>query len=78
MPPNAARAILGGKVDAALFFSPRSAETFAACVHRMGLDTSAIMAVCISENTASALGGLKFREIRAAPAPNQDSLLASL
>ena len=78
VPPDAASALARGTVDAALFFSPRSAEIFAACARRAGLDTRTILAVCISQNTATALGGMEFREIRVAPAPNQDSLLASL
>ena len=78
MPAEAAAALAQGTVDAALFFSPRSAEIFAACVVRAGLNTRSVMAVCISENTAEALGGMEFSEIKVAPAPNQDSLLASL
>jgi uroporphyrinogen-III synthase len=78
MPPEAASALAQGKVDAALFFSPRSAETFAACMAQARLDTRSVVAVCISENTATALGDMEFREIRVAPAPNQDSLLAAL
>lgn len=78
MPPEAASALAQGMVDAALFFSPRSAEIFADCARRANLETRSIFAVCISENTASALAGMEFREIRVAPAPNQDSLLAAL
>ena len=78
MPSEAALAISLGAVDAALFFSPRSAEIFAACVRRAGLELRSVIAVCISENTAKALGSMDFRETRVAPAPNQDSLLASL
>lgn len=78
MPREAALAISLGHVEAALFFSPRSAETFADCARRAGLDLRSVVAVCISEKTGKALGGMDFREVRIAPAPNQDSLLASL
>ena len=78
MPPDAARAISQGKVDAALFFSPRSAEIFASCARRAGLATRALIAVCISDNAAKALKETEFAEIRIAAAPDQDSLLASL
>ena len=78
MPPEAAGPLAQGAVDAALFFSPRSAEIFAACMRQAGLGARSVVAVCISENTAKALGDAKFREIRIAAAPNQDSLLATL
>ena len=78
LPLEAASALAQGMVDAALFFSPRSAQVFAARVRQAGLDTSSVVAVCISENTVKALGDIEFRETRVALAPNQDSLLASL
>lgn len=64
------------EIDAALFFSARSAQVFQDCAQ--GLDLSAVIAVCISESTAAALAPLSFREVRIASAPNQNALLACL
>ena len=72
------RALQENAVQAALFFSPRSAQVFADCAARAGLSTARLMAVCISANTARALDGLAFAEIRIAAAPNQAALLDCL
>jgi len=78
MPRDAALALAQSIVDAALFFSPRSAEIFVACVQQAGLPTRSLIAVCISENAARPLKLIDFSEIRIAPAPNQDAILSSL
>jgi len=78
LPDAAARALKDHAVQAALFFSPRSAEIFADRVRGAGLSTGEMLAVCISANTADALHGLSFSEIRVASAPNQAALLACL
>jgi uroporphyrinogen-III synthase len=78
MPPDAALAISQGAVDAALFFSPRSAEIFAARVRQAGLVTRSLIAICISQNAAKALGDISFSEVRVASAPNQDAVLSAL
>jgi uroporphyrinogen-III synthase len=67
-----------GALDAALFFSPRSASVFRDCVVNAGLDVGSLIAICISEATASALAPLAFREVRIAEAPNQDALLGCI
>jgi len=77
-PAEAADLSRGGRAQAALFFSPRSAKVFAECATRAGLSTKGLIAVCISQNTADALQGLAFSEIRVAAAPNQTDLLACL
>ncbi len=64
------------EIDAALFFSARSAQVFRDRAQEFDLST--VIAVCISESTASALTPLSFREIRIASAPNQNALLACL
>ena len=64
------------EIDAALLFSARSAQVFRDCAR--GLDLSQVIALCISESTASALASLSFREVRIASAPNQTALLACL
>jgi uroporphyrinogen-III synthase len=75
-PPRALGDVFAGGVDAALFFSPRSAEIFKDGA--AGLATDATIAVCISEATAAALAPLAFRETRVAREPNQQALLSLL
>jgi uroporphyrinogen-III synthase len=76
LPSEARRALAQGQVDAALFFSPRSAEIFAACVRQAGLTTKNLIGLCISENAAKVLDRNDFREIRVAASPNQASILS--
>jgi uroporphyrinogen-III synthase len=78
LPWEAADALREGMVDAALFYSPRSAEIFRRAASAAELPTAGLIALCISAATASALAPLVFREIRVAVAPNQDALLACL
>jgi len=72
-PPRELGEAFARGVDAALFFSPRSADIFKACAD--GLSTNTALAVCISQVTASALAPLVFRETRIAAEPNQQALL---
>jgi len=67
-------------LDAAVFFSPRSARVFAECTVEAGLRAACarLTALCISEATASALAPLTFAACRIAERPNQDALLACL
>jgi uroporphyrinogen-III synthase len=80
LPPEAAEALAKGAVDAALFFSPRSARVFRECVSRENLTAACggLLAVCISAATAQALEPLGFHALRIAAAPNQAALLACL
>jgi len=78
LPDAAIQALKDDAVQAALFFSPRSAEIFADRVRQAGLSTAGVLAVCISAKTADALYGLSFSEIKVAAAPNQAALLACL
>ena len=74
---NDAHAQLANReIDAALFFSARSARIFKD--HAPGLALENVIAICISTATADALSPLAFREIRVAAQPNQDALLACL
>jgi uroporphyrinogen-III synthase len=75
LPPLAEQALRDGALDAAQFFSPRSARVF--CDLAAGLPTQKLVAFCISPVTAKALT-LAFREVRIAAAPNQAALLALL
>ena len=77
--PLAAREVLSqGRLDGVLLFSPRSATIFAGLVADSGLAPAcrSLDAYCISKATAEALGGLVFRRVHVAGAPNQDAMLA--
>ncbi|HEY5347760.1 MAG TPA: uroporphyrinogen-III synthase [Rhizomicrobium sp.] len=80
LPPDAAKALRDGALDAALFFSPRSAAVFQGCVARenLGGACGGLLAICISAATAKKLEPLSFRAVRIAESPNQESLLACL
>lgn len=78
LPDIAAQALRENSVQAALFFSPRSAQIFADRVARAGLPTAGLLAVCISAKTADALRGLPLSDIKIAAVPNQAGLLACL
>jgi uroporphyrinogen-III synthase len=76
LPPDALDALKQRTLDAALFFSPRSARVF--CDLAAGLPLAGITAFCISPVTARALGGQAFARVAAAVEPNQAALLALL
>jgi uroporphyrinogen-III synthase len=78
LPEQAVQAIRQGEVEAALFFSPKSAALFAECVAKEDLTTDRLIAISISANTAQALKGLSFAEVRIASRPDQDALLTCL
>ena len=63
-------------LDAALFFSARSAAIFRDLA--TGARVDHIIAICISEAAAEALKPLRFKDVRVAAAPNQDAMLALL
>jgi uroporphyrinogen-III synthase len=73
LPQDARRVLAAGRVDAALFFSPRSARIF--CELAQDLPTEKLIALCISPATAKGLSR-PFAQIRIAAAPNQTALLA--
>jgi len=77
LPQDAADALLSGKLDAAMFYSPRSARIFFNCVVNAGIaqTTSALSALCISRPTADALKPLVFREILTAARPDSEAML---
>jgi uroporphyrinogen-III synthase len=80
LPDEAASALRTQSLDAALFFSPRSARVFADLVRRAGLADRcrALLAAAISEAAAKALDGLEFAAIRSAPHPDHEALLTLL
>jgi uroporphyrinogen-III synthase len=80
LPAEARTALVQGTLDAALFFSPRTARIFADLVAGEALKDACrtLGAYCISEATASELHALSLRDVRVASEPNQDALLALL
>jgi uroporphyrinogen-III synthase len=80
LPEPARLALAQGAVAAALFFSPRSAQSALALLAGAGLAATAptIRALALSPRVAGALAPLPWREVRVAAYPDQDSLLAIL
>lgn len=74
LPPEAKAALQSRSLDAAMFFSPRTARIFATLADT--LPTEGLIALCISRVTAEALTPRTFAEIRVATRPNQDAMLA--
>jgi uroporphyrinogen-III synthase len=64
-----------GEVDAALFFSPRSAAIFRDLAMKERLDLKGVLAVAISPPAAAALAPLAFAGLRTAQRPNLDDFL---
>jgi len=81
LPPAAATAFRARKkLDAALFYSARTAQAFCDLIRAAGLEKKCetIVAIAISKAASEPLSLVKFKEIRVAAAPNQDALLACL
>ena len=72
LPPDAAAALKAGALDAAMFFSPRSARIFGVLAD--GLPTECLAALCISAATAQALTSLSFARVAVAARPNQAAM----
>ena len=69
-----------GAVDATLFFSPRTAQTFVILVNQAGLPSACadIDAVCLSAAVADAVQELPWRSVRVARTPETGALIAEL
>jgi len=78
--PAAAELIAAGRIDLALFFSPRTAAVFARLADAAGVcpGLAATAAISISAAADAGLGDLPFRERIVAAAPTQTALLACL
>lgn len=75
----AAAALARGDVAVALFFSPRTAETFVRLAAAATLPACRGMtAIALSPQVAAALAPVAWRSTRIAATPTQDSLLAAL
>src|SRR5690606_24941261 len=76
--PGAARAALtAGTVGAALFFSPRTAQSFVSLAGQAGVadDCRAVTAICLSGAVADAAADVDWAETRIAARPDLDALL---
>ena len=78
LPDPAREALEGGQVDGILFYSPRTAATFAALVRVAQLEPclAPMTAFCLSGPVAEALNGLPFRDIQVSDEPRQGALLS--
>jgi len=80
LPAPVRQALEQDRLDAVLLFSPRSARILAEGIEAAGLSAACarLIAAAISPAAAAPLAGLPFTDIRAAGAPNQESLLSLL
>ena len=74
---EAFRALETGPLDAALFFSPRTAEAFVSLARSGGLVECCrrLDALCLSEAVAARLSGSEWRRVLVSPRPDQEALL---
>jgi len=75
-------ALVGGRVDAVLLFSPRTARALVDLLTGAGLRDVCrpVVAACLSEAVAAAADGgeVRWRALRVAARPDQDALIALL
>lgn len=73
-------ALQQGRVDAVLFFSPRTATTFVSLVTALGIESACrgTDAICLSPAVADRAGKVVWRRVAVASAPSQDALLEAL
>ncbi|MBI5162991.1 MAG: uroporphyrinogen-III synthase [Magnetospirillum sp.] len=78
--PALAAALARGDIAMALFFSPRTAATFATLIAAAGLEAACrtATAYALSPAVARALAALPWRALRTAASPTQAALLAAL
>lgn len=78
---DACRGMLdGGRIAAAMFFSPRAAGAFAGLIEKCGLRQrlKPVKALCISDSVVKSLSDLPFSEKRTAPRPDKEGMMALL
>jgi uroporphyrinogen-III synthase len=75
--PATAEALYAGTIDAVLFFSPRTAQSFVKVVQSAGLADrlGGVVAICLSEAVGTAVRTVKWQDIHVAVQPDQASLL---
>lgn len=78
--PDVHRVLLEGRIGAALFFSPRTARTFASLCTNEGVSAACagVTALCLSHAVADGLAGPAWGAVRVAERPTQEALLALL
>jgi uroporphyrinogen-III synthase len=78
--PGCGAALAAGRLDAAVFFSPRTAATFVRLVQAAALQDkfATMIAFCLSPAAAAAAAALSWGRIAVAERPNQDALLRLL
>ncbi|WP_417316586.1 uroporphyrinogen-III synthase [Emcibacter sp.] len=69
-----------GKIDAVVFFSPRTARIFLELVHKAGREETLkqIKALCLSDAIMDVIQSVAWKEVRVAPEPNQQSLFRDM
>lgn len=78
--PEIVAAFRNHKIDAALFFSPRTAESFVklAQQEKIGAEMARVTAICLSQAVQDRLSLLTWQEVAIAAHPTQDELLLAL
>lgn len=78
--PETRTALQNGRLDAALFFSPRTAATFVTLARNAGLENACrnVDAYCLSPAVAKRAGELPWKRITIAAEPTQTALIAVL
>jgi len=78
--PETRTALQNGRLDAALFFSPRTAATFVTLARNAGLENACrnVNAYCLSPAVAKRAGELPWKRITIAAEPTQTALIAAL
>lgn len=78
LPSSVILAIDGGAVDAALFYSKRAAECFAAAARQATIAASELPCLCLSKEIAETLRGKGFNRCFAAARPTEAALFELL
>ena len=75
--PEAQYALTDSQIDMVLFFSPRSARTFAklSCAAAVDSALAQVTAICLSAAVAEAASGVTWRRVRTAREPEKAALL---
>ncbi len=76
--PRLAEGLKSARIDAAMFFSPRSARTFVTLAGKAGAEGALrrIVAYALSPAVAEELQAADWRAVRVAPRPEQEALFA--
>jgi len=77
LPETLKKGLMAGDVDGVLLYSPRTAATLVALVHKAGLEKACATADvwCLSPAVADRVRDLEWRNIYTAPRPEQAALL---